>query len=156
MSRFLAMLLLVVVIVLLVGFARGWFAVSTQDSEDASHVKFTVDKKNVREDAERARESAREIGEKTREEVRALMRETVAVGQGLGVIGEVDVEARIAHAMHVADVQTSMLQDSIAHRPLKLDPIVGAVIELAAGVGVDVPHLRTVYHALRSQMAASP
>jgi 2-dehydropantoate 2-reductase len=91
----------------------------------------------------------------TREEVRNLMRETIAVGQALGVVGDVDVEARIAYAMHVADVQTSMLQDSLANRPLELDPIVGAVIELANGVGVDVPHLRTVYNALRSQAAAS-
>lgn len=90
----------------------------------------------------------------TREEVRALMCETVAVGQALGVVGEVDVEARITYAMHVADVQTSMLQDSLARRPLELDPIVGAVIELADGVGVNVPHLRTVYNELRSQMAA--
>ncbi len=91
----------------------------------------------------------------TREEVRALMCETVTVGEALGVVGDVDVDARIAYAMHVADVQTSMLQDSLAHRPLELDPIVGGVIELAQGVGVAVPHLRTVYNELRSQMAAS-
>ena len=91
----------------------------------------------------------------TREEVRNLMRETIAVGQALGVVGEVDVEARIDRSLHVADVQTSMLQDFLANRPLELDPIVGAVIELADGVGVDVPHLRAVYTELRSQMAAS-
>ena len=91
----------------------------------------------------------------TREEVRALMCETIAVGRALGVVDEVDAHDRIAYAMHVADVKTSMLQDSLANRPLELDPIVGAVIELADGVGVDVPHLRTVYNELRSQTAAS-
>jgi 2-dehydropantoate 2-reductase len=90
----------------------------------------------------------------TREEVRNLMRETIAVGQALGVVSEVDVEARIEHSLHVADVQTSMLQDALAQRPLELDPIVGAVIELAAGTGVDVPHLRRVYTELRAQTAA--
>ncbi len=91
----------------------------------------------------------------TREEVRTLMCETVAVGEALGVVADIDVDARIAYAMHVADVQTSMLQDALAHRPLELDPIVGAVIELAEGAGVEVPHLRTVYNELRSLMAAS-
>jgi 2-dehydropantoate 2-reductase len=91
----------------------------------------------------------------SREEVRELMSETVAVGRALGVVGDVDVDARVAYAMHVSDVQTSMLQDSLANRPLELDPIVGAVIELADGAGVSVPHLRTVYNELRSQMAAS-
>ena len=91
----------------------------------------------------------------TREEVRTLMCETIAVGRALGVVDEVDADERIAYAMHVADVKTSMLQDSLANRPLELDPIVGAVIELADGVGVDVPHLRTVYNELRSRTAAS-
>ena len=52
----------------------------------------------------------------TREEVRTLMCETVAVGEALGVVADVDVDARIAYALHVADVQTSMLQDSLAHQ----------------------------------------
>jgi 2-dehydropantoate 2-reductase len=90
-----------------------------------------------------------------RENVRNLMHETIAVGQALGVVDDVDIDARINRSLHVADVQTSMLQDSLANRPLELDPIVGAVIELAAGVGVDVPHLQSVYNALRAQMAAS-
>ena len=88
-----------------------------------------------------------------REEVRDLMRETVEVGRALGVVNDVDVDARIAYAMHVADVQTSMLQDSLANRPLELDPIVGAVIELAEGTGVNVPRLRTVYRELHAQAA---
>jgi 2-dehydropantoate 2-reductase len=91
----------------------------------------------------------------TREEVRDLMRETIAVGQALGVVGEVDVDTRIAYAMHVADVKTSMLQDALANRPLELDPIVGAVIELAHSVGVDVPQLQRVYSELRSMAASS-
>jgi 2-dehydropantoate 2-reductase len=90
-----------------------------------------------------------------REEVRDLMLETIAVGRALGVVGDVDVDARIAYARHIADVQTSMLQDSLANRPLELDPIVGAVIELAEGVGMPVPHLRAVYNELRSQIATS-
>lgn len=88
------------------------------------------------------------------EEVRALMGETVAVGQKLGVIDDVDIEARLAAALAKADVRTSMLQDITAHRPLELDPIVGAVVELGEDLGVPVPHLRAIYDELRERTAA--
>ncbi|HTX57310.1 MAG TPA: 2-dehydropantoate 2-reductase [Candidatus Acidoferrales bacterium] len=91
----------------------------------------------------------------TREEVRHLMLETVAVGRALGVVDEVDLDARMAAAQRRADVQTSMLQDSLAHRPLELDPIVGAVVELGESAGVPVPRLRAVYDELRARTAAT-
>ena len=91
----------------------------------------------------------------TRDEVRELMLETIAVGRALGVVDDVDVDARIAYAQRLTDVQTSMLQDALAHRPLELDPIVGAVVELGEGAGVPVPRLRAVYDALRSRTAAA-
>jgi len=40
---------------------------------------------------------------------------------------------------------TSMLQDVEAGRPLELDCIVGAVVELAGILNLPVPHTRTVY-----------
>ncbi|HTV74992.1 MAG TPA: 2-dehydropantoate 2-reductase [Candidatus Acidoferrales bacterium] len=89
-----------------------------------------------------------------RGEVRELMHETVAVGRALGVVDDVDLDARLDYAMRLTDVQTSMLQDSLSHRPLELDPIVGAVIELGDGLGVPVPRLRAIYDALRAQTAA--
>jgi 2-dehydropantoate 2-reductase len=84
-----------------------------------------------------------------REEVRALMSEALAVGQALGVVRHVDIDARLAYAQRLSDVQTSMLQDRLAGRPLELDPIVGAVIELGSERGVDVSRLRAVYERLR-------
>ena len=54
----------------------------------------------------------------------------------------VDVERRIAYAARLDDVKTSMLQDFERGRPLELDPILGAVIELGDRYGVDVPRLR--------------
>jgi hypothetical protein len=74
MGRLFVVLLLIAVVVLLVGFTRGWFSVATQESEDRSHYQFTVDKKNVREDAGKAREEAKQLGEKTREEAREIGR----------------------------------------------------------------------------------
>jgi 2-dehydropantoate 2-reductase len=90
----------------------------------------------------------------TREEVCQLMLETVAVGRKLGVVGEVDLDARMAYAQRLTDVRTSMLQDAQAHRPLELDPIVGAVVELGEDLGVPVPRLRAVYDELRSRTNA--
>ena len=41
--------------------------------------------------------------------------------------------------------KTSMLQDLEAGRPLEVDALLGAVVELADGAGVPVPSLRAVY-----------
>ena len=38
-----------------------------------------------------------------------------------------------------------MLQDLEAGRPLELDCMTGAVVELAGRLGIDVPHTRTVH-----------
>ncbi len=84
----------------------------------------------------------------TRDEARTLMEETLHVGQALGVVEEVDIEARLAYAERLADVKTSMLQDFEAGRPLELDPILGAVVELAERLGVRVPHVREAYEKL--------
>ncbi|MGD0969512.1 MAG: 2-dehydropantoate 2-reductase [Candidatus Aquilonibacter sp.] len=89
----------------------------------------------------------------TREEVRQLMLETVAVGRALGIVDDVDLETRMTDAQRRADVKTSMLQDALAHRPLELDPIVGAVVELGEDLGVPVPSLRAVYDELRRRTA---
>jgi len=84
----------------------------------------------------------------TRDEARALMEEALHVGQALGVVDDVDIEARLAYAERLGDVKTSMLQDLEAGRPLELDPILGAVIELAQRLGVDVPRVREAYDRL--------
>ncbi len=97
--------------------------------------------------------SGRTIGSILREpatisEVRSLMEEAIAVGRALGTIGAVDVDARIAIASRLDDVKTSMLQDLEANRPLEIDPILGAIVELADRAHIRVPHLRTAYEAL--------
>ena len=87
----------------------------------------------------------------TRGEVRELMLEALAVGQALGVVREADVDARLTYAQRLGDVRTSMLQDALAGRPLELDPIVGAVVELAARLELPVPRLAAVYATLRER-----
>jgi 2-dehydropantoate 2-reductase len=83
-----------------------------------------------------------------RAEVRALMEEALHVGQAMGVVREVDIDARIAYAARLDDVKTSMLQDYERGRELEAGPILGALIELAGRYGVEVPRLRAAHEAL--------
>jgi 2-dehydropantoate 2-reductase len=51
--------------------------------------------------------------------------------------------------------KTSMLQDYEAGRPLELDPIVNAVIELARRRDVPVPTIETLWALTRVKLAAT-
>jgi 2-dehydropantoate 2-reductase len=83
--------------------------------------------------------------EPTRAVLRAIMEEGLAVARAAGVEIGVTAEERLEMAMHIADVKTSMLQDLEAGKPLELEPICGATIELARQYGVPVPRIETVY-----------
>ncbi len=83
------------------------------------------------------------------ERVRRLMTEALRVGRALGLRADVDVDARLVYAARLDDVRTSMLQDRDRGRELELDPILGAVIELAERHHVEVPTLRATYAELR-------
>ena len=84
----------------------------------------------------------------TRAEVRALMEEALHVGQAIGAVEDADIDSRLDYAARLSDVKTSMLQDYEAGRPLELDPILGAAIELADRNGVEVPRMRETYERL--------
>ncbi len=90
-----------------------------------------------------------------RREVRDLMSEALLTGRALGVVDDVDIDARLDYAARLEDVKTSMLQDYERGRALELDPIVGAVIEVADRYGVAVPHLRAAYAQLTRIHGAS-
>ena len=77
--------------------------------------------------------------------VRNIMHEAEAVGAKLGLKLPVTVEQRIAGAEKVGAHKTSMLQDLEAGRPLELEAVVGAVVELGERLNVPMPHTRTVY-----------
>ena len=51
---------------------------------------------------------------------------------------------RIAVAQRLGNFKTSMLVDLEAHRPLELDPQLGAVIEIAALLEIPTPHLNSI------------
>ena len=77
--------------------------------------------------------------------VREIMRETEALGAKLGFELPITIEQRIAGAAKVGEHKTSMLQDLEAGRPLELDAIVAAVVELGERLKVPMPHTRAIY-----------
>ncbi|MGA8475935.1 MAG: 2-dehydropantoate 2-reductase [Candidatus Cybelea sp.] len=89
-----------------------------------------------------------------RAQLRRLMTEALSVGQAMKVVSEVDVDARIEYAARLQDVKTSTLQDYERGRRLELEPILGAIIELAERYRVSVPNLLETYAALRQAEAA--
>ncbi len=81
--------------------------------------------------------------------VRNIMTEAEAVSAKLGMELPVTIDQRIAGAEKVGEHKTSMLQDLEAGRPMELEAIAGAVVELGARLGVAMPHTETVYAAAR-------
>ena len=81
----------------------------------------------------------------TRAVLRAIMNEALSVARASGVEPGVDAEERLTRAEDIADVRTSMLQDVESGKPLELEPIAGATVELARRYGVAVPHIETAY-----------
>ena len=77
--------------------------------------------------------------------VRNIMIEVEAVANKFGVELPVSIDQRIAGAEKVGEHKTSMLQDLEANRPMELDAIVGAAIELGERMGVAMHHTRSVY-----------
>lgn len=76
---------------------------------------------------------------------RAIMAEAEAVAGKLGIELPITIEQRLAGAEKVGEHKTSMLQDLEAGRPLELEAVVGAVIELGERLGLPMPHTRAVY-----------
>jgi 2-dehydropantoate 2-reductase len=83
---------------------------------------------------------------------RAVMEECAAVAAALGSDLPVSVERRMEGALAVGDHKTSMLLDWEAGKPLELDCMTGAILEIADLVSVPAPTIRTL-HALTKAVA---
>ena len=81
--------------------------------------------------------------------VRNIMSEVEAVAGKMGIEMPISIDQRIAGAEKVGEHKTSMLQDLEAGRPMELEAVVGAVVELGERLGVAMPHTRTVYACTR-------
>jgi 2-dehydropantoate 2-reductase len=80
----------------------------------------------------------------------SLLSEVASVAAAVGdpLPPGMTVERRMAGAERVGAHKTSMLVDFEAGKPLELDVLVTAVIEIAGLVGREVPHLETLYAAV--------
>jgi len=94
--------------------------------------------------------------------VRSVMVECEAVASKLGIELPITIDQRIAGAEKVGAHKTSMLQDYEAGRPMEIEAVVGAVVELGERLGVPMPSTSAVYACVkflgerRGQPAAIP
>ena len=79
----------------------------------------------------------------------AMMAEAQAVAEKLGVQFKISLDKRIAGAEAVGAHKTSMLQDVEAGRPIEIEALVGAVVELGRITGVPTPSIDAIYAATR-------
>jgi 2-dehydropantoate 2-reductase len=87
----------------------------------------------------------------SRPALRAMMEESAEVAKRLGVIMPISVDARIEMAARVGAHKSSMLQDLERGRPLEVDALLGAVVEMARLVGVATPMCDTILGLVRQR-----
>jgi 2-dehydropantoate 2-reductase len=81
--------------------------------------------------------------------VRNIMQEVEEVSHKLGIELPVSLDQRIAGAEKVGEHKTSMLQDLEAGRPMELEALVGAVVELGDRLGLPMTCTRTIYNCTK-------
>lgn len=77
--------------------------------------------------------------------IRSLIEETMRVAEAYGVRVPITADERIAIAKKLAGAKISMHQDIEKRRPLEVDAIVGAVVELARKAGIMTPMIDAIY-----------
>ncbi|MGC8475458.1 MAG: 2-dehydropantoate 2-reductase [Acetobacteraceae bacterium] len=82
---------------------------------------------------------------------RGMMLEAKAVAEALGTRFAIDVDKRIAGAAEVGEHRTSMLQDLERGRPMEIDALLGAVVELGAVTGHAMPLCEAVLALVRER-----
>jgi len=78
-----------------------------------------------------------------------MMREALAVGAAIGIPVAIEPEQRLALTRRLGHIKTSMLQDAEASRPVEIEAILGALVEVAAAIKVPAPLLTAVYALAR-------
>jgi 2-dehydropantoate 2-reductase len=82
---------------------------------------------------------------------RGMMLEAKTVAETLGIRFAIDVDRRIAGGAEVGVHKTSMLQDLERGRPMEIDALLGAVVELGALVEQPMPLCRSVLALVRER-----
>ena len=81
----------------------------------------------------------------TRDLSAQMMSEGELIAKRLGVSFRMTVDRRIAGAEQVGAHKTSMLQDLEHGRPMEIEGLIGAVVELGRLTGTPTPHIDAVY-----------
>jgi 2-dehydropantoate 2-reductase len=81
--------------------------------------------------------------------VRDVMQEAEAVAARLGIELSISIDQRMAGAGKVGAHKTSMLQDLEAGRPMEIEAVIGAVVELGERLDVPMPATRAVYACVK-------
>jgi 2-dehydropantoate 2-reductase len=81
--------------------------------------------------------------------IRTIMQEVEAVSRKLGMDLPVSIDQRIAGAEKVGEHKTSMLQDLEAGRPMELEALMGAVVELGERVNLPMVYTRVLYNCVK-------
>jgi 2-dehydropantoate 2-reductase len=87
---------------------------------------------------------------------RNIMREAEEIARKIGLELPISIDQRMAGAEKVGEHKTSMLQDLEAGRPLELEAVVGAVVELGERLRIPMPHTSTVYACAKLLAASRP
>jgi len=87
--------------------------------------------------------------------VRAMMEEGEAVGRALGVQFSVTLDRRADGAGDVGAHKTSMLQDLERGRPMEIDALLGAVVELGELTGTKTPLCNSILALVREKARQS-
>ena len=82
---------------------------------------------------------------------RAMMLEAERVANALGISFPYDVEKRIEITAMAGARKTSTLQDFERGKPLEIEPLLGAVVELGELAGVAMPLCRTILALVRER-----
>ena len=89
----------------------------------------------------------------SRQLVTDIMTEVQAIGEAAGARFGVSIDKRIAGATAIVGHKPSTRQDIEAGRPLEIDPILTAVVELADRLEIEAPALSRVTALLKLQAA---
>lgn len=81
----------------------------------------------------------------------SIMEEVQAVGEALGVSFYQKIADRVEGTRRVSGHKTSILQDLEAGRPMEVDGITGAVVELGRLTGIGTPMIDLIYALLRQR-----
>jgi len=91
----------------------------------------------------------------TEEVVMKVLAEAAAIGAALGLEKGVDYETMLRkNAPLMKGQRSSMAQDQLRHRPLEVDAIATAPVEIADLLGVPVPMTKAVLGMLRARLKA--